>query len=320
VAGAAAVLVQAGRTGYGGWNTLAATDERLIKALLLNGADKPAGWTHTPTQPLDPHYGAGVLDLSNSLAQLEGGQDPFAIPTISPLGGTHAPISIPFLSSTNLSGWKLNTITTGKFDTVNNYLFNVRGGSGSSDTLTATLTWNRQANQAAINNLDLYLYNTDTHAVASASVSSVDNVEEIYAAGLSPGHYDLEVLKHGGTPGVTTGDVSNSETYALAFNFAGASATTSSHGPRWTLQTPSTAFSIASIFGSSRAFLPAINAAVPTSGTTIATSPAGSASSSAPSAVEALNAVQSAVTGDSWANDLLKGLTTYSASSAGPRL
>jgi hypothetical protein len=307
VAGAAAVLVQAGRTGYGGWNTLAATDERLIKALLLNGADKPAGWTHTPTQPLDPHYGAGVLDLSNSLAEMEGGQDWLAIPTISPLGGAHAPISIPFLSSTHLNGWDLNTIATGKFDTINNYLFNVRGASGTSDTLTATLTWNRQANQAAINNLDLYLYNTNTHALVSASISSVDNVEEIYAAGLAPGHYDLEVLKHGGTPGATAGDVSNSETYALAFNFAGPASPARTHAPTSTPPIVKSTTSRPAI-ESSRLFLPAISV-VGSASTASATSlPAVSASSSAlPSDSSALNAVASA-TGQTWSDDLLAEL------------
>ena len=226
VAGAATVLVQAGRSGHGGWNTYAATDARLIKALLLNGADKPAGWTHTPTQPLDPHYGAGVLDLANSLAELEGGQDWLAIPTITPLGGSHGPISFPFFASSKTSGWDLNSITTGsRFDTANNYLFNVHGSTGSTETLTATLTWNRQVNQAAINNLDLYLYDTDTHSLVAQSISGVDNVEELFTTGLAPGHYDLEVLKHGGTPGVKPGDVSNSETYALAFNFSGASST-----------------------------------------------------------------------------------------------
>lgn len=306
VAGAAAVLVQAGRSGYGGWNTPAATDERLIKALLLNGTDKPAGWTHTPTQPLDPHYGAGVLDLSNSLAELEGGQDPFAIPTISPLGGAHAPISIPFLSSTHLNGWDLNTIGTGKFDTINNYLFNVRGASGSSDTLTATLTWNRQANQAAINNLDLYLYNTDTHALVSASISTVDNVEEIYAPGLAPGHYDLEVLKHGGTPGVTAGDVSTFETYALAFNFASASSA-SRHGPPWTSTVLKSATSAPAV-AAGGLFLPAINAAGAQSGSSLTTLSEAVPSSSTSPVLEALSAVQSATTGDSCGNDLLEGL------------
>lgn len=279
VSAAAAVLVQAGAQGYGGWNTFAATDSRLIKAILLNGADKPADWTHTPTQPLDPQYGAGVLDLANSLAELEGGEDFLALPTISALGGTHQPISLPFLASNSSTGWDLDSITSGvKFDGVNNYLFNVRGSAGSTQTLTATLTWDRQINQASINNLDLYLYNTDTHTLVSESISSVDNVQELFTSGLGPGHYDLEVVKPGGTPGLTAGDVSNSETYALAFNFSGGSSTI---GRTPTLNAPAaapTGTPVATL-GASQLLLPALNAAgspVVTANGPIAIAPGGS--------------------------------------------
>lgn len=277
VSAAAAVLLQAGAQGYGGWNTFAATDERLIKALLLNGADKPADWTHTPTQPLDPSYGAGVFDLSNSLAQLESGQDFLSIPTFSAPGGAHAPISIPFLASSNTSGWNLSSILSGtRFNGVNNYMFNVRGSAGSTHTLTATLTWNRQFDQASINNLDLYLYNTDKHTLVSESISSVDNVQELFTTGLAPGHYDLEVVKPGGTPGVTAGDVSNSETYALAFNFTGATSTIAK-GPVLRLSTPavSTSGSAFAPAAANKLLLPAMNvsgAPVVTATATIAAS------------------------------------------------
>lgn len=240
VSAAAAVLVQAGQTGYGGSNTTATVDSRLVKALLLNGADKPADWAHTQTQPLDPRYGAGVLDLSNSLAELQSGQDSMGVASISPIGSSHLPVPLLSRATTNLSGWDFNTVTSGTgFDSIKNYLFNVTGSAGSTDTLTATLTWNRQVNQSSINNLDLYLYNSDTRTLQSQSVSSVDNVEELYVSGLAPGHYALEVLKHGGTPGVTTGDVSNAETYALAFNFAAMSSATPSVSSASMLFSPS---------------------------------------------------------------------------------
>ena len=219
VAAAAAVLVQAGQEGYGGWGTsFFATDSRTIKALLLNGADKPANWTHTATMPLDPRYGAGAVDVSNSLQELEAGIDPLAIPTMSPLG-SHAPLPAAFLANRNLSGWNFDAIaSTSKTNGVNHYEFNVT--DGSSFNLTATLVWNRNLNQTAINNLDLYLYNIDTHTLVSQSISPVDNVEHLFTQNLAPGHYEIEVVKNGGTPGVTPGDVSNLETYALAFNFA----------------------------------------------------------------------------------------------------
>lgn len=304
VSAAAAVLVQAGKQGYGGWNTFAATDERLVKALLLNGADKPADWTHTPTQPLDPRYGAGVVDLSNSLAQLEGGQDFLSIPTISSLDGTHTPIWIPFLNSSSTSGWNLSSIVSGsKFDGVNNYLFNVRGSAGSTRSLTATITWNRQVNQTSINNLDLYLYNTDTHTLVSESISSVDNVQELFTSGLAPGHYDLEVVKPGGTAGVTAGDVSNSETYALAFNFTGGTSTVAK-GLLPTLSTPAASTSSSGLgpAAANKLLVPAINVAgapVVTATATIA------ASKSASSTLSMINPSSSSSTSIDFGTTLL---------------
>ena len=74
VAGAAAVLIQAGLRGDGGSDTNSAADMRTVKALLLNGAVKPAGWTNNSPSPLDAHYGAGVLNVFNSYEQLAGGK------------------------------------------------------------------------------------------------------------------------------------------------------------------------------------------------------------------------------------------------------
>ncbi|HEY2588167.1 MAG TPA: S8 family serine peptidase [Tepidisphaeraceae bacterium] len=217
VAAAAAVLLQATHQDLPWWSGFGASDERTIKALLLNGADKPAGWTHTPTMPLDPRYGAGAVDAANAVQELDAGRALLDIPTWSPLGGTHAPLNLHGLFSNKPSGWDFGAIASSpKLDAVNHYLFTVSGSS----TLTATLVWNRQFNQSTINNLDLNLYNVDTHALVAQSISGVDNVEELYMTGLPAGHYDIEVLKHGGTPGVTPGDVSNTELYSLAFNFA----------------------------------------------------------------------------------------------------
>ncbi len=65
VSGAAAVLRQAGARGDGGSSTNAAADIRTVKALLLNGAVKPADWTNNAPSPLDTRYGAGVLNVFN---------------------------------------------------------------------------------------------------------------------------------------------------------------------------------------------------------------------------------------------------------------
>jgi Subtilase family len=65
VAGAAALLVQAGLRGDGGGNTNAAANMITVKALLLNGAVKPANWANVPPSPLDYRYGAGFLNVFN---------------------------------------------------------------------------------------------------------------------------------------------------------------------------------------------------------------------------------------------------------------
>src|SRR5207248_2225856 len=93
VSGAAAILVQAGLRGDGGGaaTAAAASDARTVKALLLNGASKPTGWTHSITAPLDPTYGAGILNVYNSYVQLTGGQHSFIASTSVPTGAPSPP-------------------------------------------------------------------------------------------------------------------------------------------------------------------------------------------------------------------------------------
>jgi hypothetical protein len=218
VAGAAALLMQAGRRGDGGGDTNAASDMRTVKALLLNGAIKPADWANNPPSPLDPRYGAGVLNVFNSYEQLAGGKHGYVVATSAASGGAHPPTGSSG-TITVLSGWDFNTNASGvTSDSVNHYYFNVTNNSANAVfTLTATLVWNRQQNQTAINNLDLFLYNCANSNLVACSTSLVDNVEHIFLPILAPGRYDLQAWKAGGTPGV--GIVSSSETYALAWEF-----------------------------------------------------------------------------------------------------
>ena len=142
VSGSAAILVQAANRRDGGANTNAASDLRTIKALLLNGAIKPNGWTNGTASPLDARYGAGVVNVFNSWEQLKGGQHAFIESTTNSSGGAHPPGA-----NTNnepvLAGWDYNTnSTTTTSDTVKHYYFNLP--VGNSFTLTATLVWNKQ--------------------------------------------------------------------------------------------------------------------------------------------------------------------------------
>jgi len=214
VAGAAAVLMQAGLRGDGGSGTNAAADIRTVKALLLNGAIKPADWTNGTASPLDARYGAGVLNVFNSYKQLTGGRHVYIVATSVSTGGAHPPTRASGTVNT-LSGWDFNTNTSSSTtDGVNHYYFNVTNGvTDVTFTATATLVWNRQRNQTAINNLNLFLYNTANSNLVAVCTSAVDNVEHLFVPNLSPGRYDLQVWKAGGSY------VSSSETYALAFEF-----------------------------------------------------------------------------------------------------
>jgi len=220
VSGAAALLMQAGLRGDGGSGSVTnwAVDIRTLKALLLNGAVKPLGWTNSPAAPLDARYGAGMLNVLNSYQQLAGGKRGSIVSTTNAPGGAHPPTGAAGTVAV-LSGWDYGTNTSGKspspYEAVNHYYLNVTNKwAGARFTATATLVWNRQASQTAINNLDLFLYDTANSNLVLCSTSRVDNVEHLYKTNLAQGRYDLQVWKAGGS-----GIVSAAEPYALAFEF-----------------------------------------------------------------------------------------------------
>ncbi len=223
VAGVAALLAQAGGRGDGGGDMNSATDLRVLKALLLNGAVKPAGWTNGPATPLDARYGAGFLNALNSYVQLTGGKQSYIVTNKVSLNAAHPPTGDTG-TVVALSGWNLATNVSGRSnstgsqnDTIHHYYFNVSNSSPAVRfTATATLVWIRQQSQTAINNLNLFLYNTANSNLVISSTSSVDNVEHLYVTNLAQGRYDLQVWKAGGN---NTAVVSASEPYALAWEF-----------------------------------------------------------------------------------------------------
>lgn len=216
VSGSAALLMQAGARGDGGGDTTSATDIRTLKALLLNGAVKPPGWTNSPSTPLHYRYGAGVVNVLNSYVQLAVGKHGYVETSSVSSGNAHPPGGASGNLPT-LNGWDFNTISSGPTqDEVNHYYFDATNAAGNF-TLTATLTWNRQYGQSSINNLNLYLYNCANSNLVACSTSLVDNVEHIFLPKLAPGRYDLQVWKASGLIGADY--VSSAETYALAYAF-----------------------------------------------------------------------------------------------------
>jgi hypothetical protein len=233
VAGAAAVLLQAGLRGDGGSDTSAATNSRTVKALLLNGAVKPAGWTNGTASPLDARYGAGVLNVFNAYEQLAGRKQTNLVTGTVSAGAAHPPTG-----ATNTigapSGWSYTNLTSSStLDAVAHYYFNLTNGiSNATFTATATLVWNRQQNQSSINNLQLFLYNTANSNLVAVCTSAVDNVQHLFVPSLPRGRYDLQVLKKGGTY-VTPG-----ETYALAYEFFSMTLSVTQSGPNLVLRWP----------------------------------------------------------------------------------
>lgn len=223
VSGAAAIMTQAGWRGDGG-NTNAA-NMIVVKALLLNGAVKPADWANVPPSPLDYYYGAGVLNVFNSYEQLVGGKNSYNFATNIPTGTAHPPVAMA-ASVPVLNGWDYDTNTSSATDDrVNHYFFNATNGvPGATFTLTATLVWNRHYNAnyynpingdaepEGINNLELFLYNAANSNLVAASTSVVDNVQQVFVPQLAQGRYDLQVWKAGGAD-----IVSDSEPYGLAW-------------------------------------------------------------------------------------------------------
>src|SRR4051812_2032728 len=217
VSGAAAVLWEAAGRNDGGPSTAArAGDSRTIKALLLNGAEKPSDWTHVAPAPLDLRYGAGVLNLWNSYRQLRGAKQAFNSTTSNGLGQSHLPPNIINNLPTR-RGWDQNTIANASInaETVNHYFIDLRAATNRTFTLKTTLVWERQLNTPTINDLDLFVYDAVSNQLIASSLSPVDNVEHLYLTNLPPSRYDIQVLKNGGP----AKRVTSTETYALAFEF-----------------------------------------------------------------------------------------------------
>jgi hypothetical protein len=233
VSGAAGALMQAGLRGDGGGDTNSAADIRTVKALLLNGAIKPAGWTNGAASPLDARYGAGVLNIFNSYKQFAGQKQTNLVSASVSAGAAHPPTG-----ATNtigvLSGWNFTNLTSSSsLDAVAHYYFNVTNGtSNATFTATATLVWNRQQNKSSINKLHLFLYNAANSNLVAVCTSAVDNVQHLFVPKLPQGRYDLQVLKKGGSY-VTPG-----ETYALAFEFFSLSLSATQSGANFVLCWP----------------------------------------------------------------------------------
>ncbi len=188
-----------------------ADDPRMVRSLIMTGAEKLAGWSNTSTQPLHPYQGAGELRVNRTYDVLMAGEK-----TVG--------------SVSDSRGWDLGVGAVGVqyYFVDNNY---------SNGRISVTLAWNRVTGDptdptgadrtdaanftllsgstvlaaSALANLNLEVLTTDGVSTPLTSLavsqSTVDNVEHIYLTGLAPGRYAIGVSGGSGT------------TYGLSFNF-----------------------------------------------------------------------------------------------------
>jgi hypothetical protein len=198
-----------------------AIDGRVIKAVLLNSADKIPGWNNgqtpvngviTTKQALDYTSGAGALDLNQAFTQYTGGEaDILGEPT----SATVLPI-----------GWLYGHATVG--GAANKYV--IAGSQTAGSTLTATLDWyatehldttTLNATYGSLDELDLQVWSTDAsglpQTLIAQSIAQDNTVQQLYFQLPSTGDYLLEVVDDGATwnvdPTPTTGD-----DFGLAWN------------------------------------------------------------------------------------------------------
>jgi autotransporter-associated beta strand protein len=204
VAASAALIVGAGKTLYPSDSN--AIDGRIVKAVLMNSATKPAGWNNgqstvggvvTTTQSLDETYGAGILNMTAAYSQYTGGTTDLS--TSLSDGGT---------ATVKPNGWAFGKITHQTSSTATeDYLFNSSLKAGS--TLNVTLDWfadetsNAQGGDplyGSFDNLDLQVYLTSggspTSLVAQSTSQYTANQELSFALP-STGTYLVQVSESG---------------------------------------------------------------------------------------------------------------------------
>lgn len=198
-------------------------DARVIKAVLLNSADKIPGWNNgevphpngnggvATIQSLDYNSGAGAMNLTRAYGQYltAGTRDVAGTPSGSQ--GSVTPV-----------GWDYGLVASG---TDNVYAINQVLAGGS--LMTVTLDWFRErtfdvafqsVDEVAQADLDLAVRDTTTGNIISESASGVNNTEHLYFLLPRTSLYQLEV-KFFGTLFDFSGTYT-SEQYGLAWSVA----------------------------------------------------------------------------------------------------
>jgi hypothetical protein len=212
VAGCVALLDSAARSAPVVSANPNARDARVVKAVLLNSADKTAGWTNgqasvagvvRTTQGLDWAVGAGRVNLDRAYDQLLSGT--------ADVAGTGGGVVAS-------QGWDFGSLSiTG---TSANYVIGVPLAAGTP--FTATLDWFRDRSlntstlavtDAAFRNLDLEVWDATFTTLVAASESVYNDVEHLSFVVPSTGLYGIRVTYDGNVFGPT-----GTEPFGLAWS------------------------------------------------------------------------------------------------------
>ena len=179
----------------------------VIKAVLLAGAQKPAGWAPKRGAPLDEHLGAGSVSFDHSYAIFTAGPC-MPGPLTAPLGWDFHPLGRGVTAAYDFTVAK----PTGEVSLV--LVWNRRIAGPSFDQGPKQMVWDDTASLAHFDLALVRLTGKDTGEPVAFSASPVDNLQHIYIKSLPPGHYRFGVRRHD--------DLDQEWHYALAWRIEGA--------------------------------------------------------------------------------------------------
>ena len=217
ITGGAALLASASYNTAGLSGNADSRDGRVVKAVLLNSAEKTFGWNNgqtsfgsgvETTQSLDYKVGAGRINLDRAYDQyLSGTTD---------IGGQAS----GNLGSVENKGWDFGLVRDG---TDNDYYISTELQAGTD--FSATLTWFRDRTSSGPtvydngqSDLDMIIFDATGGTFAgeiSRSISDYNVVEHLYFTVPTTGYYGIRVHFDGTTFGSRT-----SEQYGLAWSSA----------------------------------------------------------------------------------------------------
>ncbi|HUB26048.1 MAG TPA: S8 family serine peptidase [Tepidisphaeraceae bacterium] len=198
VAGGAALVVDAGKQEFP--SDPNAIDGRVVKAVLMNSATKPAGWNNgqqnvngviTTSQALDYTYGAGEINLTQAYNQYLGGTTDVASP------GNFGSVNVQNL------GWAFGAISHEPGETVTED-YRIAEPVNAGDTMAATLVWfddemdadSPGSGYGSLDDLDLSIYLTSGVSqpeLIAESDAMYDSLQHLYFTLPVTGTYEMEI-------------------------------------------------------------------------------------------------------------------------------